>query len=130
MNHPIRPTHLTPSYIPSITGATGKHSGSFQLIEYHLKKHNIYSCHISDGYFHLKVIFLDVAGSMISQGKIKLMSVVYGDVYNYSFEEGVYLVKEITGVWEFGELVGEPRDWRPRRVNENSRGNGLVKWAD
>jgi hypothetical protein len=117
MQHPIRPNKLTHSYIPSITGATGKHTGSFQLVEFHLKKHNIYSCHISDGYFHLKVIFLDVAGNMIADGRIKLLSVVFGDVYNYSFEEGVYLVKDVMGAWDYGNVIGEPKDWRPRRVN-------------
>lgn len=122
MNHPPRPDTLSPNYIPRITGATGKHAGYFQLLEFHLKKHNIYSCHISDGFFLLKVIFLDVAGTLLGETKIKLLSVVYGDVYNYSFEDGVYLVKDVVGMWDYEEVVGEPRDWRPRRVNDNSRG--------
>lgn len=105
----MRPETLTKDFILRIIAATGKHSGIFQLIEFHEKKPNIFSCYISDGYFRLKVIFLDQAGVSIANGHIAVFSVLNAEVYNYSFEEGVYLVKSIESEWGYDRKVGDPK---------------------
>ena len=91
----MRPQFLTKNFVLQIIAATGKHIGVFQLVDFHEKKTNIYSCYISDGYFRLKVIFLDQAGLSSANGHVANYSVISAEVYNYSFEEGVYLVKSI-----------------------------------
>ncbi len=91
----MRPQSLTKDFVLQIIASMGKHVGVFQLIEFHRKKPNIYSCYISDGYFRLKVIFLDQAGASIANEHISIYSILDAEVYNYSFEEGGYIIKGI-----------------------------------
>jgi hypothetical protein len=72
----MRPQILSKDFIVQIIGSTGKHVGVFQLIEFHMKKPNIFSCYISDGHYRLKVIFLDQAGIGIANQRINLNTIL------------------------------------------------------
>jgi hypothetical protein len=78
----VRPIQLSNKFVKLLYETYGKHTGYFQIVEFHQKKNKYYSTHIADGFYKCKVIFRDHASKQLDHGEIKLFSVLYGTITN------------------------------------------------